>query len=102
VLRACQRPAKTAEEAATAIAEGTAAIVAWWKTHGFAGLTTEGNEPFRWDFVSGGEVEPLKAWCAKNVADPKLVSELAVEKIVARGVLTKPVAAARVAELLKR
>ena len=38
----------------------------------------------------------------QNVADPILVSELAVEKIVARGVLTKPVASARVAELLKR
>jgi hypothetical protein len=52
--------------------------------------------------VSAGEVAPLKAWCAKNVADPKLVAELAVAKIVARGVLTKPVATARVAELLKR
>lgn len=102
VLQACQHPAKTAEEAATAIAEGTAALVAWWKTHGFSGLTSEGNTPFQWGYVSAGEVAPLKAWCAKNVADPKLVSELAVARIVGRGVLTKPVATARVAELLKR
>ena len=59
-----------------------------------------GNEPFNWSYV--GQSEPLKAWCAKNVTDPAMVSKLAVKKLVAQGTLTESVAVDRVRELLGR
>ena len=60
LLQACQRPAKTPEDAATAIADGTVALVDWWKMHRFV-AGGSGTESFRLSYV--GQYEPLKA-CA--------------------------------------
>ena len=96
LLQACQRPAKTPEDAATAIADGTVALVDWWKMHRFV-VGGSGTESFRLSYV--GQYEPLKASCAKNVTDPAPVSKLAVKKLVARGTLTDRVAADCMCEL---
>lgn len=103
LLRACVQPAKkpTAEEVAAVIADGTAALVDWWNLHHYVG-GGEGNEPFQLGHVRYHQSILLKAWCAKNVTDPKQVSELAVKKLVDRGVLSEPTAKVCVAELLKR
>jgi hypothetical protein len=101
LLQACARPANTPEEAAVTIAEGTAAIVEWWKLTGYCGMG-DGNEPFAWGNVHGSLYGVLKEWCDKNVPDPAKVSELAVKKIVARGTLSEQAARDRVRELLAR
>jgi hypothetical protein len=101
LLQACARSAANPEEAAAATAEATAAIVAWWKLTGYCGAG-EGTEPFAWGLVHGALYGPLKEWCNKNVPDPAKVTELAVQKIVARGTLSEPAARDRVRELLAR
>ena len=100
LLQACQRPAATPEEAAARIADGTAALVGWWKLHRYVG-SGEGDEPFQWGF-SRPQYGVLREWSAKNVTDRELVADLAARIIVNRGVLTEPVAKDCVAELLKR
>lgn len=99
LLRACGQPAKTPQEAAKTIADGTAALVDWWKLHGYIG-DGEGNEPFRWRFVNRTQYGLLKAWGAKNVADPRLVSKLAANEIVRQSVLTEPTATGCMRKLL--
>ena len=99
LLKVCSRPTKTPQETAAAIADGTAALVDWWKMHRYVGAG-EGDESFRWDFVDRSQFVLFKDWCARNVADPQLVSETAFREIVRRGVLTESTAKDRLRELL--
>jgi hypothetical protein len=101
LLRACARPATTAEQAAAIIADGTAAIVDWWNLNGYCG-DGDGTEPFGWGSVDGSFYGMLKDWCNKNVSDPAAVSKLAVKQIVRRGTLSEPLAKDRLRELLAR
>jgi hypothetical protein len=102
LLQACRQSAKTPEEAAAAIAEGTDALVKWWRLVGYRGIESEGQEPFAWGAVHGSLVGPLKDWCNKNVSNPDLVSKLAVKKLVERGTLGESLAQDRMHELLAR
>jgi hypothetical protein len=99
LLQACRSPAKTPEEAAAALAAGTAALVDWWKVHRyvFAGL---GTEPFQWQFVHSSQSGLLRRWFSKNVVDRKAVARLAVDEIVRRGTLSEQEATERVRQLL--
>jgi hypothetical protein len=98
LLQACRKPAKTQQEAANRIADGTAAMVDWWKLHHYV-FEGEGTEPFQWRFATQYNV--LHDWSVKNVKDPKLVADLAVKRLVKRKVLAEPIAKDRIAELLK-
>ena len=98
LLQACGRPAKTADEAASAIASATAALVDWWKVHRYVFLG-EGGEPFQWRFVHSSQYGLLKQWCVKNLTDRKLGSSLAVDALVRRGTLGEQEATARVRQL---
>jgi hypothetical protein len=99
LLRACGQPARTPEEAASAVAAGTAALVDWWKVHRYIGAG-QGNEPFQWQFVHSSQYGLLKQWCAKNVSDPKRVLDLAAEELIRRGTLSDAEAAPRGRQLL--
>jgi hypothetical protein len=99
LLRVCQQPAKDAHEAAMSVAEGTVALVDWWKVHRYVG-GGEGNEPFQWHLVHSSQYGLLKAWCRRNVADPKVVAALAVKEIVRRGTLSEQEATDRLGQLL--
>jgi hypothetical protein len=99
LLRACAKPAATPAEAAAAVADGTAALVAWWNLTHYCGLGY-GTEPFGWGSIPGSQYATLKNWCRKNVTDTGLVSKLAVQKIVNRGTLSEPSAKDRIRELL--
>jgi hypothetical protein len=98
LLQACRNPAKTQQEAAIHIADGTAALVDWWKLHRYV-FGGEGAEPFQWNCATQYNV--LHDWSTKNVTDPKLVADLAVQRLVKQNVLTEPVAKDRITELLK-
>jgi hypothetical protein len=98
LLQACRKPAKTQQEAANRIADGTAALVDWWRLHHYV-FSGEGTEPFQWNCASQYNV--LREWSAKNVTDSKLVADLAVQRLVNRKVLAEPIAKDRIAELLK-
>jgi len=99
LLKACQHPPKTAEEAASTIATATAALVDWWKVHRYV-FDGEGSEPFRWHFVPSSQYGLLKQWCDRNVSDRKLVSGLATSAIVRQRTLGDQEAKGRVRELL--
>jgi AcrR family transcriptional regulator len=99
LLQACRRSPKTPEEAAAAIADGTAALVDWWAQHRWV-CGGEGGAPFEWSFAE--QYGRLKAWCAKHVTDRRRTSEPAVKELVRRGVFTEPMAKARIGELLDR
>jgi hypothetical protein len=101
LLQACRQPAKTPAEAAAAIAAATAALVDWWNLHRWV-ADGEGSEAFQWRFVHGSQFGELKAWCDKNVTDPKKVYDVAVQKIIERNALGGQVAKDRVRELLAR
>jgi hypothetical protein len=99
LLQACRKPAKTQQEAANRIADGTAALVDWWKLHHYV-FGGEGTEPFQWNCATQYNV--LREWSAKNVTDSKLVADLAVTRLVKRKVLDEAIAKDRIAELLKQ
>lgn len=99
VLSVHAKSPATAREAADLMAEGVAALVDWWKLHGYVGGGT-GDEPFQWSFADGNHQAILKQWCREHVKDRKPTADLAVRRLVERGVLAKGVAEARVAELL--
>ena len=99
LLQVCRNPAKSPEEAASAIAAGTAALVDWWKVHRYV-FSGMGHEPFQWHFVHSSQSGLLKQWCTRNVTDRKLVSGLAVNEIVRRGVLSEQEATERLRQLL--
>jgi hypothetical protein len=100
LLRACGRSPETPEEAATAIADGVAALVDWWKVHGYV-FSGVGTEPFQWQFVHHSQYGLLRQWCVKNVTDRDLVGRLAAAELARRGVLTEQEATERVRQLLK-
>lgn len=99
LLQACEHPAKSAEEAASAIASATAALVDWWKVHRYVGAG-EGDEHFQWRFIHSSQVGLLRQWCVKNVTDRKRVSSLAVDAMVRGGTLSEQEATERVRQLL--
>jgi hypothetical protein len=101
LLQIGKQSPKTPEEAAEAVAEGTAALVNWWNQNRYCALGL-GTEPFNWGLVHSSFYGGFKEWCIKNVADPAKVSGLAVQKIVTRGILNEPSAKDRLRELLAR
>jgi hypothetical protein len=101
LLEIGQRSPRTPEEAAEAVAEGTAALVGWWNQSRFCGLGL-GTEPFGWGLVHNALYGGFKDWCNRKIADRQRVAPLAVEKIVARGVLNRQAAEDRIRELLAR
>jgi len=101
LLRACGRPPETERETVTAVVEGTAALVDWWKTHRYV-QGADGDEPFRWRFVHRSQYQMLRNWCKANVAEPQGVMEKITHAVVERELLTRPIAEKRLAELLAR
>ena len=89
-LAGVQQTAKTPEEAAAAVADGTAALVDWWKLNRYCG-EGDGNQPFGWGWVHGISMASEGLVQAERVRSGK-VSELAVKKIVADGTLDEQAA----------
>ena len=100
LLQACGRSPKTPEEAAAAIADGTAALVDW------CAPTLVGLRRGRRRCVPMGfcrSIRPAESLVREARDRPSAgSSELAVKEIVKRGVLIEQAAKDRVAELLSR
>ena len=98
LLRACQHPAKNPQEAAASVAGGTAAFGRLVEDASIR-LCGGREGAFPMGFVHPSQYDLLKQWCAKNVPDTKLVSQLAVKELVARGTLGEKEAVDRVRQL---
>ncbi len=99
MLAAMTLPTATPAQAATAIAEGTAALVAWWERHHFVGSSDPGT-PFAWSFVNNTQYDALATWAHASVADKAAVAPLAVQELMQHRVLTEPTATQVVRQLL--
>ncbi len=101
LLEATAKPATSDDQAAAAVAAGTAALVEWWSMHRFVG-DGSGQEPFQWTFAHGSQVDVLRQWCRTNVKEPSVVALRAAGLLAEQNVLPPPVATVRMAELLQR
>ena len=99
MLSAMTLPTATPAEAAAAIAEGTAALAAWWERHHFVGGSDPGT-PFAWSFVNNIQYDALAHWTRASIADKAAVAPLAALELVQRGVLSEPTATQAVRQLL--
>jgi hypothetical protein len=99
LLRACNGPAKSEQEAAHRIAGGVKAMVDWWKLHGYTFDRDE--KEFAWEYVWGGESITFFNWMRGNKHWPN-VTRLAAERIVREGILPAKIAKARVDEAMGR
>ncbi len=100
VLSVCAKAPATTVEAAEGVAEGIAAIVAWWDLHHYVGGGT-GDEPFQWSYADANHQSILKQWCREHVKDVPVTADLAARRLVEKKVLPAAVATPRVAELLR-
>ncbi len=98
LLRAVEKPASTPDEDAQNLAQGAAALVAWWKQHHYT-VEHDQHHPFRWNFVEPAQVELLRNWAKKNFAGKKEIIQLAAVKLSDSGALPLDEAKARLTEL---
>ena len=99
LLQAVHEPAHSDAEAAERVVAATAALVGWWKVHGYV-FHASGDEPFRWKYVLASEVDLLKRWCTANVRNTGEVARQAAQRLESQGVLPAPVSQQCMADLL--
>jgi hypothetical protein len=98
LLQATAQPPRTAEEAATSLADGAAALIRWWLVHRYVGPGKKGD-PFGWQFLRPEQVAILKAHaglCRKFGSAP---FDLAAQKIADEKILSLDDATKRLTEL---
>jgi hypothetical protein len=98
LLQATAQPPGTAEEAATSLADGAAALIRWWQVHRYVGPGKKGD-PFGWQFLRPEQVGILKAHaglCRKFGSAP---FDLAAQKIADEKILSLDEATKRLTEL---
>lgn len=99
LLNAITMVAKSDRQAARCLANGTAALVNWWKVHRYV-ISGNGDEPFSWSYVHNSQVAQLRRWCSVNVRNPGEVLKIATAILSSKGILTDAEAAQRIKELL--
>jgi hypothetical protein len=87
LLTAVNGPAKDDDDCARRLADGTAALVNWWKMHHYV-LDGEKTQGFAWSFVRGDQVAPLVEWAGRNAKDKPAVAAAAARLLVQRNVLS--------------
>ena len=99
VLEAIDGPAKDDADCARRVADGTAAIVSWWKMHHyvFDGDRTQG---FAWRFAQQDHAAKLKDWANRNARDKKAVTAAAAKQLAERKVFNESEAVSIVKNLL--
>jgi hypothetical protein len=98
LLAATAEAPTTAEEAATNLSRGAAALIGWWRVHRYVG-PGEATDPFAWRFLHPSQVSLLRSY-ARLCAGVGGV-EPAARKLAAGGLLTETEARARLAELTR-
>jgi hypothetical protein len=99
LLTAIDAPAKDDEDCARRVADGTAALVNWWKLHHYV-FDGDQTETFQWRFVRGDQVAPLQDWATRNARDKSAVASAAAKLLVERGVVKTPDAPALINRLV--
>lgn len=99
LLDAVARPAASDLEAATRIAAGAQALIAWWRVHGYV-VDGDGATPFAWRFVRGGDVALLQQWAAANVKARDEVVSKAARALAQSGALPQQEALERMKEVI--
>jgi hypothetical protein len=99
VLEAINGPAKDDADCARRVADGTAAIVNWWKMHHYV---FDGDQPqdFSWRFAYPDHVVKLKDWAVRNAHDKKAVKSSAAWQLTDKKTLNEPEAVAALRALL--
>jgi hypothetical protein len=100
LLEAVQKPAADDAECARRIADGTAALAAWWATHHYV-MDGDPGTSFSWDFVRGDQSMLLADWASRNARNRAAVIPAAVNHLVESHVLDKDVADAAVQGLFQ-
>jgi hypothetical protein len=59
LLAAKAESSTTADQAATSLAAGAAALIRWWHVHRYVGAGKKGD-PFQWRFLREDQVRPLR------------------------------------------
>lgn len=99
LLTAIERPARDDDDCARRLADGMAALVAWWKTHRYV-FDRDKTHGFEWRFVRGEQVELLRAWARGNAGSKPRVTTAAAQVLAARNVLSEQEATAVLGSLL--
>jgi hypothetical protein len=100
LLTAIDRPAANEDDCARRVADGTAALVNWWKMHHyvFDGDKTQG---FEWRFVRADQVALLRTWAKGNAQNRPSVTRAAAGALATRNVLSAQEAPAVLENLFK-
>ncbi len=99
LLKAIAKVAKSDQEAARCLANGTASLVKWWQVHRYV-IGGSGDEPFSWSYVHNSQVSELRKWCRTNVKNREIVAGLASEILIRNKILPENEAVIRLKELL--
>ncbi len=86
LLAAIDGPAESDDDCARRVADGTAALVSWWKMHHYV-LDGDKAQGFEWRFVRGEQVALLGTWAKRNARNKPTVAKAAAGALVERNVL---------------
>jgi hypothetical protein len=100
LLEAIAAPAESVPRAAAGLAQGTEALVSWWKIHRYV-YDGDGDEPFSWRYAAKSQVSLLRDWAAATTADPAASAAAAARLLAGRSVLPEAEGLQRVLELVR-
>jgi hypothetical protein len=99
LLAAIHAPAAGDDDCARRVADGTAALVNWWKMHHYV-MDGDKTLSFEWRFVRGDQVALLETWAKRNARSQPAVANAAAGVLAERGVLSAREASVVVQSLL--
>ncbi|MBP7933161.1 MAG: hypothetical protein KA354_00820 [Phycisphaerae bacterium] len=100
LLTAINGPARDDHDCARRVADGTAALVGWWKTHHYV-FDRDKKQGFAWNFVRGDQMASLSDWANRNARDRTAVASAAARLLVEKNVLAAEEAHRVVSGLIK-
>lgn len=100
LLTAIAAPARDDQDCARRTADGTTALVNWWKMHHYV-MDGDKKQGFAWNYVRGDQVALLADWANRNARDKASVASAAAALLVERNVLTAEEASRVVNGLIK-
>ncbi len=100
LLEAVQKPAADDAECARCIADGTAALVAWWNMHHYV-MDGDPGTGFSWDFVRGDQSSLLADWASRNARSRAAVIPAAAARLTGTKTLGEGIADAVVKGLFQ-
>lgn len=98
LLAATEAPPTNADQAASSLFEGSAALIRWWGVHRYVGMGRKGD-PFQWRFIREDQLQLLREYASRCAAFGPGVITHAAGMLAGEGLLPADQAIRRLSEI---